>query len=464
MWCALLMGSGTARGAAIYEAGVTVDLSTLTVEARFTAPVPRVLEAQDPSAGKYLEGLRVSGARSRLPAAGAGRIALGPSGDSLVVNYTVDLRAIERAGRFRRTGSARTHAVLSNPQLWLWLPPSGESQAIKLRFRLPDGMSVSGPWPQGTDSDGFPVFDVGELSQDWPALVAIGRFEVRPVEVPGAQLRLAVLDGNPAPDPAAIRDWIAGGAAAVAGAYGAFPLNAPQILVVPLGRGDEPVPWGQVLRGGGAAAHLFIDQTRPAAELRNDWVLVHELSHMLHPNLDGKGPWLAEGMATYYQNVLRARAGMLTGAQAWQKLHEGFQRGIAGTQAGVTLDEATRNMMENHLFMRVYWSGAAMVLLADLQLRRRGQSLDRVLSRFRDCCLDQPRVWLVAEYLGTLDRLAEAPVFMPLYRRYADSDQFPDLSAAYAELGLGVRGGKVVPGVDAEAAALRQAIMGDSAD
>ena len=37
--------------------------------------------------------------------------------------------------------------------------------------------------------------------------------------------------------------------------------------------------------------------------------------------------WLSEGTASYYQNVLRARAGILPAEDAWQRMHSGFRRG-----------------------------------------------------------------------------------------------------------------------------------------
>lgn len=457
---ALVVFSCAAQGDVTYDASVAADLSTLTVTARFPAHAPRTLSAEDDSAGVYLKDLSIDGSLVPLQRPVASRIEIPGTAAGYDVIYTVDIRAMAQASRFPRIGAAGTEAVLLAPGAWLWLPlPRGDGP-ITLRFHLPEGLSVSAPWPQVQGPDGTAEFQIGRTPEDWPALMAIGRFTVEPVHVPGAVLRFALLYGTPAPDRAAIRNWVQEGATAVAGLYGRFPLAAPQVLVVPVGKDEEPVPWGQVLRGGGAAAHLFIDQTRSPADFRGDWVLVHELCHMLHPNMHDDGTWLAEGIATYYQNVLRARAGLLSEQQAWQKLHEGFQRGIAETKNRVSLKDATREMMEKHLFMRVYWSGAAIVLLGDLALRRDGKSLDLILSRFRDCCLDDPRIWPAAEFMATLDRLAGTSVFMPLYRRFLDSDQFPDLSAAYDELGLDVEAGKVVLTDEPAAVTLRRALMG----
>jgi hypothetical protein len=273
----------------------------------------------------------------------------------------------------------------------------------------------------------------------WEARMAIGRFSVETIELPGGRVRYALLPGEPAADAAAMRRWVTSGARALVSAYGRLPVPDVQLLVVPIGRGREPVPWGEVQRGGGNAVHLYIDLQRPAGEFMADWVLVHELSHLLHPVIDASDRWLSEGIASYYQNVLRARAGLRSPQWAWNALHAGFERGIRGTPRGRSLAEVSENMMRDRSFMRVYWSGAAIALLADVELRRRSggaQSLDTALAAFADCCLPAEHSWSGRELLQQLDRLTDTTVFMELYRKHVDSDDFPDLVALYGELGL----------------------------
>jgi predicted metalloprotease with PDZ domain len=217
-----------------------------------------------------------------------------------------------------------------------------------------------------------------------------------------------------------------------------------------------------VLRGGSDAVHLYIDHTRPPAELAADWTLTHELSHLLHPAMEGEARWLYEGIATYYQNVLRARAGMLRPEQAWEELHAGFRRGIAGTRRNQTLAEASENMLRDRAFMRVYWSGTAIALLADTELRRRSegrQSLDTALDALRRCCLPSHRRWGAAELLAELDRLTDTRVFSDLYRRHVPSDAFPDLASVYRRLGLEPSGGGLRLDDGAPEAGTREAIM-----
>jgi len=72
-------------------------------------------------------------------------------------------------------------------------------------------------------------------------------------------------------------------------------------------------------------------------------------------------------------------------------------------------------------------------LLADVELRERSggaESLDIVLDRFQRCCLPSQRRWSGTELFSRFDALIDEPVFMPLYREYADSAGFPEFEDA----------------------------------
>jgi hypothetical protein len=111
--------------------------------------------------------------------------------------------------------------------------------------------------------------------------------------------------------------------------------------------------------------------------------------------------------------------------------------------------------------MKVYWSGAALALMADVTLRERSggeQTLDTVLRNFQDCCLPSPDVWTGPEFYAKLDSLIDEPVFMPLYRRYADTAGFPDTSEVFERLGIRVHGDDVSLRRRAELVEVREAI------
>jgi hypothetical protein len=436
----VLAPAAAPAGVPHYTVAADESLGRLDVSACFDASPPAGLTARDQRAAELLRAARLETGDELVELQPQGStLPLPPAGVPACVNYRVDLSAIGK--RQRRSGDWRARDVIVlDPDLWLWYPDGvGADTHWRLDFALPPGFDVSGPWQRTGSSHGKVSYVVRERMPGWAARMAIGRFSVESIALPGGRLRYALLPGEPAPDAAALREWVSGGARALVSAYGRLPVPDVQLLVVPMARGDEPVPWGEVQRGGGDAVHLYIDQRRPAAEFMADWVLVHELGHLLHPNIAATDRWLSEGIASYYQNVLRARAGLMSAARAWDKLHAGFERGIRGTAPGHSLAEASETMMRDRSFMRVYWSGAAIALLADVQLRRRSrgeQSLDTALAAFGACCLPADRSWSASELLRELDRLTDSGVFMELYRQYVDSDRFPDLGALYAELGL----------------------------
>lgn len=280
--------------------------------------------------------------------------------------------------------------------------------------------------------------------------------EERVLRAGDSELRVRVVEVADARRRAELQGWLAEVAQATLTAFGRYPLPSARVRIMQVDSDDEsPVPWGQTRRRDDAAVLLYVRRDAGLAELRADWTAIHELSHLFHPYLGGEGRWLAEGLASYYQNVLRARAGLLTPEQAWSGLDAGFGRGRS-EDSGVPLTQLARGHRGT---MRVYWAGAAFWLEADIALRRdHRSSLDDVLSRYSACCLRGTGEVAPKEFLDELDRLSRTTVFATLYARYAQSRQFPSLDAAYRALGITSRGERLAfePGRDGT---LRRAIM-----
>jgi predicted metalloprotease with PDZ domain len=157
---------------------------------------------------------------------------------------------------------------------------------------------------------------------------------------------------------------------------------------------------------------------------------------MLVPYVSRRDKWLSEGIASYYQNILRARDGRLSEQQAWQRLHRGFERGRAQTR-NETLAQATRSGYQS--IMRIYWSGAAMMLKADTELRlisNGRQSLDTALAGLQKCCIGSHRSWRARELFTELDRITGTTVFSRLHREHVSDVEFPNLSNTFKQLGL----------------------------
>ena len=374
--------------------------------------------------------------------------------DGECIDYHVDLAATLQADSGRRVGTS----LLTNSGEWLWVDPSPAREPILLSFELPRGVQVSGPW-QPIDGAPAPTFRVSATPLEWENHVVFGRYRAERLAVAGGELRLAILDENGNADLTALSTWLADSARAVATLYGRFPLDSTQIVIVPRPGLGAPVRWGQVARGGSPAALFVVDAAASRADLRSDWTAVHELSHLLLPYITRDDAWASEGFASYYQNVLRARAGILTQAQGWERLEAGFARGRRATREG-TLSDASRGGYGQS--MRVYWAGAAIALRLDVELRRASagrQSLDSVLAALRECCLARQETWSARALFARFDQLSGTDIARRLYAEYSAAEEFPAVDDLYRELGVVFRNGRVSFDAAAPQAALRAAIM-----
>jgi hypothetical protein len=247
----------------------------------------------------------------------------------------------------------------------------------------------------------------------------------------------ALLDPDPAP---CARDridrWLGTALGDLIGVYGRLPNAGIQVLVVPVkAAGPSPVPFGHVIRNGGESVRFFVDPGRTLDELLADWTATHEFAHLMLPYVEER--WISEGFAGYYQNVLLARRGVYDERELWSRFERSFRRAGALADPPSPNDAQARSFWE--VRMLIYWSGAAVALLADARLRELSagrETLDTVLGRLADCCLPSRRVWTGLQLFAELDRLSSHPVFVDLYRAHADSRGMPDLTALYSELGV----------------------------
>jgi len=439
-WLSFASWQAQADGAAdVHEYTISVDyaLSRLWVEARFASSIDSIA-ARSRDAGRFLidvrscdqdQTIRMRNRRMMLPANGIH-----------CINYTVDLaRAARYDKNYRDLDPAN---VIVSPSIWLWRPEITERSEIRARFRLPHDVRVSVPW---TPVHGAPnTYRLSRSPESSNAQVIFGSFDYAEVNVPGATLRVCLVKNASVMDRQAILNWLKVTATDVSLVYGRFPNTSPQVVVVPVNRGDGAVPFGRVIRNGGETVQFFVNLERPIDEFMDDWTATHEFSHLMLPYLNKRHRWVSEGFAQYYQNILLARSGAYDERYAWQKLYEGFERG-RNSRPELSPNEAAEGGIRTGL-MKIYWSGAAIALMADVRLRQRSggrESLDHVLGRLQQCCLPGDRVWTGTEFFETLDSLLAEPLFMSLYRRYADTAGFPDTAELLTQLGLSITDGEV---------------------
>ncbi len=438
----------------VYNISVDYALSRLFIEARFAHPVTSIT-ARSRDAGKYLVDVR--GCDQQRNIRMRNRRMMLPQGGIDCIYYTVDLSKAARHDRNYRD-LAVGNAIIA-PSLWLWRPEVNVRSEIDVNFTLPRDVRVSVPWRKREDSkDSYRIRRSPESSY---APVVFGNFDFREIAIEGSILRVSLLRGADNVDKQAMFDWVEETAKHVNLAYGRFPNPAPQVVVVPInaGRGSGPVPFGQVIRDGGETVQLFVNPDRSMNDFKADWTATHEFSHLMLPYLERRYRWISEGFSQYYQNVLLVRAGIYDEQYAWQKLYDGYERGRK-SRPELSPNEAAEGRVRSGT-MKIYWSGAALALMADVELREQSggkESLDSILGKLQQCCLPGDRVWSGEALFQKLDTLATRPVFIPLLRRYADTAGFPDTRDVFVRLGIATGGGKIKFRRNGELSEIRLAI------
>lgn len=258
-----------------------------------------------------------------------------------------------------------------------------------------------------------------------------------------------------------VRTWVLLVARAMEQVYGHWPRKRWLVTVEPLSApGSDPIPWARVHRDNVDRVEFFVSPRATARQLRETWTGYHEMAHLLLPYRGWGGAWFSEGLATYYQNVLRARAGVLDEQAMWQAIYDGFERSSADRQFnGQTLAGVSDRMTEQGGYRRVYWSGAWYFLMADTRLRRQSGgelSLDAALGKLNACCADQRLS--VEEMVAKLDRLNRVYLFQPLYEKVRDTTATPDIDTLFTSLGIAVIDGHVVVQQKGPGARLRRQI------
>jgi hypothetical protein len=413
------------------------------------------LNAPSPGAERLLERGSVVTPEGEYPCPSEG-VDLPSLGANECVRYTVNLaKNSADPTSVRRAG----HDLLASPDAWLWVPtPRPLGLRIQAHFTLAEGVVAAMPWPgAGNTPDSGVDFSIPETAFAWKATGAFTRSAVEPLAVPGGLVRLATLGDGFAPHRDEVRAWILEGARTSSLLFGRFPLRETLVIAVP---GDRSGPaFGMALRGGGPAVAIFLDRHADTVTLRSDWTCTHEFLHLGVPRLPPVDAWLFEGLATYYTEVTRARAGIITPEQAYQHLLDGFERGR--TNGGsLSLRDASAQMRSRRAFFRVYWAGAALAFLTDVAARRAGgPTLDTALRSFAECCAASEDDWTAERVLAQLDGSLDAPRFADQARRWLDSMEFPDVAATLSALGVSSgRHGEVVF-QQAPDAAMRDAIM-----
>jgi hypothetical protein len=270
--------------------------------------------------------------------------------------------------------------------------------------------------------------------------------------VEGTPVHLDVTASDFTGGAALINDWVRRSANIVARYYARFPVRELWLRIRAMpGAG---VQGGRTFADPDARIEVRVGREVSAAQLANDWVLVHEMTHLALPDTGEEHAWLSEGVATYVEGVARVQAGNRSELDVWEEELRQMPRGLP--QPG------DAGLDRTHTWGRTYWGGAMFCLLADVDIRERTQlklglqdALRAVLRASGGLSAD----WPIERVLHTGDAAVGTTSLEELYARMKDTPVAPDLAALWQRLGIKSDGTSVTLSDDAPLSAVRHAIM-----
>jgi len=349
--------------------------------------------------------------------------------------------AAERAGVF-----------LSPPSAWLLHPSDPvDGQRFHLHVKTPPGIAfATGLFPAPSGAPDEYEAEVENLFS--PPYSAFGELRRQEAEIAGTRVEIVRLKGPLDLPDEALRSWVTGAVLAVHDYYGRPLISRALVLVEPTA--GSGIGFSLTMGNGGASVLAPVGRQSTLAELDGAWQLIHELLHVAFPLLPREQRWFAEGVATYVEPILRARRGIITKEEAFNRLFRRMAFGLPGP-GDMGLDRT-------HTWGRTYWGGALFCLLADIEIRTRTQnrrSFDDALRAILAAGGNVASSWEIARTIAAGDAGTSVPVLAELYAKMARAPAPVDLDRLWKRLGVLPSGASVAFDEEAELAAIRRAIV-----
>jgi hypothetical protein len=337
-------------------------------------------------------------------------------------------------------------AVLVTPGFLLPLPETPRAAMLRFRLQFPAGGTVV--TALRPDQDGYYRVPLLRLNEAGPLIVGTLAAQTIPGD---SALTLAVSPGATEIANEQLAAWVSAVAESNRRFWARSPTEGGLVVLIPSPRGG--VPFGRVLSLGGAVVTVLVGKQATPQDLYDDWVLVHEFLHLGSPLMRDTGAWLNEGIATFYEPVLRARAGWKSEDEVWREWISSMPRGMPAI-TGIGLENAGRG--------GIYWGGAVFVLMAEIEsLQTSGGKIG-----FSDCLrtvladgADVTVKWPTMKLLDRCDALLGTTVIGPLAKRHIEKGSAMDLDKLWRRLGVSVQGNTVRYDDGAELAWLRPLII-----
>jgi hypothetical protein len=372
-----------------------------------------------------------------------------------VVDYRVRLGQASRHIRDLDTAARLGNVLEAPPSSFLLVPQEGPADAT-VRFSVtgsPGTTFVTGVRPSRAVPGAYDLRYEDAYNAPYSAF---GRMRVLPLRVGTTEVQLA-LDGSFASlSDDELTSWVRTCVTSVAGYFGAFP--AERVLALLVAESGEGVNFGKSLSGGGSSVVVFVGRDSKPADLAADWVMTHELIHIGFPSQPRNRGWAGEGIATYVEPLVRARAGLISEADVWRGFAPSMFHGLPGA--------SDQGIDRTRTWGRTYWGGALFFWLADLEIRKRTQgqkSLRDALAGIVARGGTNDVRWDLEDTFDIGDAATGVPVLRQMLSAWSDQAVPVDLPALYQSLGIRWDGKEVTLTDDAPLSALRRALVAPAA-
>jgi hypothetical protein len=276
------------------------------------------------------------------------------------------------------------------------------------------------------------------------------------IAVGGATIQVDFASGSLDLSQADVVAWVQESAESVAKYYGRFPVARARVVIDPIAGDSSSIhgtTWGD-MGGFPAVTRIRLGQHVSKDDLKDDWVMTHELVHTALPDLPDDQHWIEEGLATYIEPIARAESGRLTEARVWAEFLHEMHNGEP--------ERGDRGLNETQTWGRTYWGGAMFCLMADVSIRRETNNrkgLKDALQAVVDSGGGIDKNWPLSRVLQIGDRATGTTVLADMYAKWSENPVPVDLTELWKELGVsaGPNHG-VVFDAKAPLAAVRQAI------
>jgi hypothetical protein len=247
-------------------------------------------------------------------------------------------------------------------------------------------------------------------------------------------------------------DWVKQAAVAVTGYYGRFPVPSARVRVVSAER--RGVSGGRSFGNHGAECRISVGRSASLSDLKEDWMLTHEMIHFGFPSVPEPNHWIEEGTATYVEPIARARAGTLSVTQAWFEMVRDMPQGLPAA--------GDKGLDRTHTWGRTYWGGALFCLLADVGIRKRtanAKGFEHAMRAINRAGGTIDADWPLERAFEIGDKATDGSTLMELYKQMRSAPVMVDLPDLWKQLGVERRDRTAAFDDRAPLAAIRKSII-----